>query len=92
MRLVLFISGILSDAMVGIRLTFYNSLFRNISSLDLHRLKCVPNSLARIANTTMYSHITPVKRLSLGAYQALLCLQDGSFGVQVYTWSLSKIL
>ena len=39
------------------------SLFRCLSTLDLHKLQCVQNSLARIvANTTKYSHITPVRK------------------------------
>ena len=77
-RLVLLMSGILSDsrghltheatlmaanALVGSRLDYCNSLFRGLSALDLHKLQCVQNSLARIvANTTKYSHITPVRK------------------------------
>ena len=75
--LVLFISGMLGDsedmshlmfflaenALVGIHLDYFNSLFRSLSSLDLRKLQCVQNSLVRIlANTTNYSHITPVKK------------------------------
>ena len=34
-----------------------------VSALDLHRLQCVQDSHARIvANTTKYSHITPVRK------------------------------
>ena len=47
--------------LVGSRLDYCNFLFRSLPALDLHRLQCVQNSLARIvANTTKYSHITPV--------------------------------
>ena len=50
-----------ANALVGSRLDYCNSLFRGLSVLDLHKLQCVQNSLARIvANTTKYSHITPV--------------------------------
>ena len=46
-----------------IRLDYCNSLFRGLSALDLRKLQCVQNSLARIvANTTKYSHITPVRK------------------------------
>ena len=38
-------------------------LFRSLSALDLRKLQYVQNSLARIvANTTKYSHITPVRK------------------------------
>ena len=52
-----------ANALVGSRLDYCNSLFRCLSALDLHELQCVQNSLARIvANTTKYSHITPVRK------------------------------
>ena len=52
-----------ANALVGSRLDYYNSLFRSLSALDLRKLQCVQNSLARtVANTTMYSHITPVRK------------------------------
>ena len=42
----------------------YCSLFRSLSALDLRKLQCVQNSLARIVtNTTKYSHITPVRKI-----------------------------
>ena len=98
---LLFISGILSNSeaishdtapvaanvLVGSHLDYCNSLFRSVSTFDLHWLQCVQNTLARIvANTSKYSHITPVKKeSSLVAYQALLCFQDGPVGVQVST-------
>ena len=51
------------NALVGSRTDYCNSLFRSLSALDLRRLQCVQNSLARIvANTTKYSHITPVRK------------------------------
>ena len=53
-----------ANAVVGSRLDYCNSLFRSLSALDLHMLRCVQNSLARIVtNTTKYSHITPVKKI-----------------------------
>ena len=52
-----------ANALVGSQLDYCNSLFRSISALDLRRLQCVQNSLARImANTTKYSYITPVRK------------------------------
>ena len=52
-----------ANALVGSRLDYCNSLFRSLSALELCRLQCVQNSLARIvANTTKYSHITPVRK------------------------------
>ena len=52
-----------ANALVRSRLDYRNSLFRSLSALDLHRLQCVQNSLARIVvNTTKYSHITPVRK------------------------------
>ena len=52
-----------ANALVGSRLDYCNSLFRSLSALNLRRLQCVQNSLARIvANTTKYSHITPVRK------------------------------
>ena len=51
-----------ANALVGNRLDYCNSLFRSFSALDLRKLQCVQNSLARIVtNTTKYSHITPVR-------------------------------
>ena len=51
------------NALVGSRLDCCNSLFRSLSALDLRKLQCVQNSLARIVtNTTKYSHITPVRK------------------------------
>ena len=52
-----------TNALVVSRLDYCNSLFRGLSVLDLRKLQCVQNSLARIvANTTKYSYITPVKK------------------------------
>ena len=54
---------IAANTLVGSRLDYYNSLFRGLSALDLRKGQCVQNSLARIvANTTKYSHITPVRK------------------------------
>ena len=53
-----------ANALVGSRLDYCNSLFRSLSALDLRKLQCVQNSLARIVtNTTKYSHITPVRKI-----------------------------
>ena len=60
-----------ANALVGSRLDYCNSLFRGLSALDLHKLQCVQNSLARIiANTTKYSqkkalHWLPIKYCSI---------------------------
>ena len=52
-----------TNALVGSRLDYCNSLFRSHSTLDLRKLQYVQNSLARIVtNTTRYSHITPVRK------------------------------
>ena len=52
-----------ANVLVGSRLDYSNSLFRSSSTLDLRKLQCVQNSLARIViNTTKYSHITPVRK------------------------------
>ena len=52
-----------ANALVGSRLDYCNSLFRSLPALDLHKLQCVQNSLARIVtNTTKYSHITSVRK------------------------------
>ena len=51
------------NALVGSRLDYCNSLFRSLSALDLRKLQCAQNSLARIiTNLTRYSHITPVRK------------------------------
>ena len=56
-----------TNALVGSWLDYSNSLFRSLSALDIRRLQCVQNSLARIVpNTTKYSHITPVRKSFLG--------------------------
>ena len=53
-----------ANTLVGSRLDWCNSLFRSLSALDLRKLQCVQNSLARIVtNTTKYSHITPVRKI-----------------------------
>ena len=53
-----------ANALVGSRLDYCNSLFISLSALDLCKLQCVQNSLARIVNnTTKYSHITPVRKI-----------------------------
>ena len=52
-----------ANALVGSRLDYCNSLFRSLSALDLRKLQCVQNSLARIVtNTTKYSQITPARK------------------------------
>ena len=52
-----------ANALVRSQLDYCNSLFRGLSVLDLRKLQCVQNSLARIvANSTKYSHITPVRK------------------------------
>ena len=50
---------------LGIDVGYYcNTLFIHLSALDLRKLQCVQNSLARIVtNTTKYPHITPVRKI-----------------------------
>ena len=45
-----------ANALVGSRLHYCNSLLRGLSALILRKLQCV-------ANTTKYSHITPVRKI-----------------------------
>ena len=53
-----------ANALVGSRLDYCNFLFRSLSALDLRKLQCVQNCLARIVtNTTKYLHITPVRKI-----------------------------
>ena len=55
-----------ANTLVASRLDYCNSLFRSLSALNLRKLQCVQNCLARIVtNTTKYSHITPVFRKTL---------------------------
>ena len=52
-----------ANALVRSHLDYCNSLFRGLSDLDLHKLQCVQNSFVRrVANTTKYLHITPVRK------------------------------
>ena len=52
-----------ANTLIGSHLDHCNSLLTSLSTLDLCRLQCVQNSLARIvANTNKNSHITPVRR------------------------------
>ena len=53
-----------ANALVGSSFNYCNSLFRSLSALDLCKLQCVQNSLARIVtNTTKYSHISPISKI-----------------------------
>ena len=57
------VAFIAANALVGSQLDYCNSLFRSLSALDLRKLQCVQNSLARIVtNTIKYSHITSVRK------------------------------
>ena len=61
-----------ANALVGSQLDYCNSLFRGLSALDLRKLQCVQNSLARIvANTIKYSHITPVRKALHWLYRSI---------------------
>ena len=52
-----------ANAFVSSRLDYCNSLFRNLSKFNLHRLQSVQNSPARIVtNSSKYTRITPVLR------------------------------
>lgn len=51
----------LANALISSKLDYCNSLFRSLSSKDLHKLQCIQNSVARIVyNKPRFSHITPV--------------------------------
>ena len=52
-----------AHAFVSSRLDYYNSLFRSLSKVNLHRLQSIQNSAARIVtNLCKYTQITPVLR------------------------------
>ena len=52
-----------ANALVGSRLDYCYSLFRSLTALDLPKLQCIQNSLARfVTNPTKYSHFTPVRK------------------------------
>ena len=72
-----------ANALVGSRLDYCNSLFKGLSALDLRKLQCVQNSLARIVgNTTKYSHIPPVRKaLHWLLIKYFLSLKRSKFGV-----------
>ena len=79
-----------ANAVVVSPLEYCNSLFRSLSALDLRKLQCVLNSLARIVtNTTKYSHITPSGRLYIGCllntvlYSRLPCWCTSSYRVVI---------
>ena len=50
-----------ANAFVSSRLDYYNSFFRSLSKVNLHRLQSIQNSAARIVtNSSKYTRITPV--------------------------------
>ena len=52
-----------ANAFVSSRLDYYNSLFRSLSNVNLHRLQSIQNSAARIVtNSCKYTRTTPVLR------------------------------
>ena len=54
---------LVANAFVSSRLDYCNSLFRNLSKFNLHRLQSIQNSAARIfTNSGKYTQITPVLR------------------------------
>ena len=54
-----------SNALVSSRLDYCNSLFRSLSSLNMRKLQCIQNTLARIVtNCNKYTRASPIlKRL-----------------------------
>ena len=54
-----------ANALVSSRLDYCNSLFRSLSSLNMHKLQCIQNTLARIVtNCNKYTRASPIlKRL-----------------------------
>ena len=52
---------LLSYALVSSRLDYCNSLFRSLSSLNMHKLQCIQNTLARIVtNCNKYTRASPM--------------------------------
>ena len=75
-----------ANALVDSLFDYCNSLFRSLSALDLHRLQCVQNSLARIvANITKYSNITPVRKSLHWLSACFTLFSRWPIGVQVST-------
>ena len=71
------------NALVGSRLDYCNSLFRGLCTLDLCKLQCVQNNLARIVDsTTKYSHITPARKV----LQCLLIKYSSIFKTAVHVY------
>ena len=55
------VSVLVANALVSSQLDYCNSLFRNLSKFNLHKLQCIQNSAARIvSNISQYNIITPV--------------------------------
>ena len=54
-----------ANALVTSRLDYCNSLFRSLSSLNMHKLQCIQKTLARIVtNCNKYTRVSPIlKRL-----------------------------
>ena len=60
-----------ANAYVSGQLDHCNSLFRNFSAFDLHKLQCVQNNLARIVPNTPHTQ-THLERLSIGCLQKIM--------------------
>ena len=57
-----------TDALMCGRLVYCKSLFRNLSSLNMHKLQCIQNSLARIIiNCTKYARHLLFSNDSIGS-------------------------
>ena len=52
---------LMANALVSSHLNYCNSLFRSLSSLNMHKLQCIQNRLARIAtNYSKYTWASPI--------------------------------
>ena len=52
---------LVANALVSSHLDYFNSLFRSLTSINLHRLQCIQNTLARIVtNQRRFSRTSPI--------------------------------
>ena len=67
-----------ANALVSSRLDYCNSLFRSLSSLNMRKLQCIQNTLARIVtNCNKYTRASPIlKRLHWLPVESRMYLQN----------------
>ena len=62
------------NALVTSRLDYCNSLFRSLSSLNMRKLQCIQNTLARIVtNCNKYTRASPILNDSIGSQLNFFC-------------------